>query len=137
MTPYRVPVITFGQYVFCFEAEDEDRSMRHHFIDECGWTEKQYRRIQNCAWFSAKVSVWKDGEELACDYLGACCYKTEKQFYTTYKGDYFADMVRECARETKDAALVARVDAWHEKLRVAQAERIARKQAKEAQKVEG
>ena len=124
------PAITFGDYVFCFEAEDEDISMHHHFIHECGWSEKEYNRIRNYAWFCARVSVWKDGEELAHDYLGACCYKTEKQFYTTYKGDYFADMVRECASETKDADLIEKVNAWHEKLRLAQEKRIAARQAR-------
>jgi hypothetical protein len=124
------PIINFGEYTFCFDAEDEDISMREHFIAECGWSQKDYARIRDYAWFCAKVTVWKDGEELGSDYLGACCYKTEKQFYTTYKGDYFADMVRECAGETKDPALIAIVDNWHTKLRIQTDKRIAAKQAK-------
>lgn len=128
------PVKTFGEYVFCFDAEEEDRSAREHFINECGWSEREYRRIANCAWFCARVSVWKDGEELASDYLGACSYKTEKQFYTTYQGDYFADMVRACAEETKDPSLIAQVEAWQARFRVAREKRIAAKQARKARK---
>lgn len=107
------PVKVFGDYVVCFEAEPETLGMRHHFIKECGWTPGQYRRIQDFAWFSAKVTLWKDAKELATEYLGACCYKHEEEFFTTYESDYFADMVRECARETKDAELISKVDAWH------------------------
>jgi hypothetical protein len=127
-----IPVINFGEYSFCFEAVDEPISMRYHFISECGWSEKEYNRIRNFAWFCARVSIWRDGEELHCEYLGACSYRTEKQFYTTYKGEYFADMVRECANETKDSTLITQVKEWHEKLRLATDARIAKKQAKRA-----
>ena len=107
------PVKVFGDYVVCFEAEPEDIGMRHHFIKECGWTPGQYRKIENFAWFSAKVSLWRHGKELAAEYLGCCCYKTEDEFWTVYEGDYFADMVRTVARETKDLALLAMVEPWH------------------------
>ena len=106
------PVKVFGDYVVCFEAEEETLGMRHHFIRECGWSEKQFRRIRDYAWFSAKVTLWKAGKELAAEYLGACCYKTEDEFWTEYEGDYFCDMVHTCALETKDAMLIADVDKW-------------------------
>ena len=107
------PIKVFGDYVVCFEAEPETLSMRHHFIKECRWTEAQYRKIKDFAWFSAKVTIWKDAKELAANYLGTCCYLTEEDFYTVYKGDYFADKVRECAREINDPALTQAVKAWH------------------------
>lgn len=107
------PVKVFGDYVVCFEAIPETQSMRQHFIKECGWTPAQYRPIKDFAWFTAAVTLWKHGEALAEEYLGACCYDTSKEFYTTYEGDYFADMVRECARETKDPELIAKVEIWH------------------------
>lgn len=112
-----IPVKVFGDYVVCFEAEEEDVNMHRHFVKECGWTETQYREIKDFAWFSAKVTIWRNAKELASDYLGACCYKTEEEFYTTYEGDYFADMVRECARETKDVALINAVGVWHASIR--------------------
>jgi hypothetical protein len=93
------PVKVFGNYVVCFEAEPEYESMRSHFIKFCGWTASQFRPIAKFAWFCARVSIWKDGKELAHDYLGACCYKKSEEFYTKYESDYFADMVRECARD--------------------------------------
>lgn len=112
------PVKNFGDYIVTFEAEPEvDVRMRTHFIKECGWTERQYRKIKDCAWFSAKVSIWKAGKELATEYLGCCCYTTEEEFYTTYEGAYFADMVRTCANEINDPVLTQTVDAWHDAFR--------------------
>jgi hypothetical protein len=107
-----IPVKVFGEYVVCFEAEAEYQSLRSHFVKQCGWTEAQLRKIKNFAWFSAKVTVWKDGKELACEYLGACCYKTEEEFYTVYESDYFSDMVHTCASEIKDPKLSIAIDIW-------------------------
>ena len=98
MTRYIETVDGFG---ILFEAEPECMSMRQHFIKECGWTESQYRKIKDCAWFSAKVSAWKNGEELASTYLGACCYETVEAFYTEYHDDYFAQMMQEAVTEAK------------------------------------
>lgn len=112
-----IPVISFADYTVMFDALEEDRTMRYHFINECGWTEKQFRKIQDCAWFCAKVSIWRDGEELASDYLGACSYKTEREFFTRHIGDYFADMVSTCADEIKNEGLSAMVALWQVKVR--------------------
>ena len=98
MNRYIETVEGFG---ILFDAEEEYISMRRHFIKECGWTESQYRKIKDCDWFCAKVSAWKNGEELASTYLGCCCYKTAEDFYTTYHDDYFAGMVREVVAEAK------------------------------------
>lgn len=106
------PVLNFGDYTVCFEAEEEDRSARHHFIKECGWTELQFRLVKNFSFFSAKVSIWKDGAELAADYLGACCYKTEAEFYTRYRADSFSDMVSRCADEINDPTLSELAAKW-------------------------
>lgn len=129
-----VPVINFGEYTFCFDAEPEDVSAESHFINFCGWTPKEFAPIRNYPFFCAKVSCWKDGEELSTDYLGACCYKTEAAFYKTYMGDYFADMVCTCANETGNADLIAQVSAWRANLRAQTEKRIAAKQAKRAAK---
>jgi hypothetical protein len=111
------PVKVFGDYVACFEAEPEtDISMRRHFIKECGWSEAQFRRIKNFAWFSATISIWKDGEELAADFLGACCYRTTSEFYTRYEGDYWCDKVHNCALEINDPVLLASVNQWRHEL---------------------
>lgn len=122
------PVKTFGDYVIGFEAKDEEISARHHFIEECGWTPEQFKSIRNYAWFCARVSLWKDGEELGAEYLGCCSYRAESAFYKRYEGDYFADMVRTLAYETKDPEFIATVDAWHEKLRAKTDARIAKMQ---------
>lgn len=106
------PVKVFGDYVVCFEAEEEYTGMRHRFIGECKWSASEFRKIKDFAWFSAKVSVWKAGVELAAEYLGACCYETEDEFWTKFEGDYFCDMVHTCAQEIKDPQLLAQVDAW-------------------------
>lgn len=111
------PVLSFGEYFVTFEAQEEDISMRQHFIKECGWTESQFRKIKDCAWFCAAVRLFKNGEELDCEYLGCCSYETEKEFYTRYISNYFADMVHTLAQNTKDAVLIAAVTQWREALR--------------------
>lgn len=98
MTIYLKTVDGFG---ILFDAEEEDRSMRQHFIKECGWIESEYRKIEDFAWFIAKVTAWKDGIELAAKYLGSCCYTTVDEFYTKYKDDYLADMIKEVVAQAK------------------------------------
>ena len=98
MNRYIETVAGFG---ILFKAEPEEMSMRQHFIKECGWKESWYRKIKNCEWFCARVSAWKNGEELASAYLGACCYKSVEEFYTEYHDDYFAQMMQEVVAEAK------------------------------------
>lgn len=99
-----IPLFEKDGFLICFEAEEETVGMRRHFIKECGWSESQYRAIKDFAWFSAKVSAWKDGKELAVDYLGCCCYETEEAFYTRHKDEYFADMVASVVQQAKEVA---------------------------------
>lgn len=119
------PVLTFGDYVVCFEALEEDISARYHFIDECGWTAAQFRKIKDFPFFCACVSVWKDGEELTEVRLGACCYKTESEFFTRYRSDYFADMVAQCVDEIGDPDLSALHAPWAESMRKEHAHKTA------------
>lgn len=111
------PVKVFGEYVVCFEALPEDEPMRRHFINFCGWTPAQFRKIKDFQWFCARVSLWRDGVQLAYDYLGRCCYTTADEFWIEHQGDYFADMVRECAHQVNDPGLRAVVDSWHANFR--------------------
>lgn len=111
------PVLNFGPFTVCFEAEEETISARYHFVNECGWTDKEFRQIKDYPFFCAKVSIWRDGVELASDYLGACSYKTEKDFYTRYRSDYFADMVGACVDEINNSELTALYAPWAEKMR--------------------
>ena len=119
------PVLTLGNFVVCFEAKDEEMSARYHFINECGWTEKRFRAIEDYPFFCAKVSIWLDGKELASDYLGACSYKTEAEFYTRYRSDYFADMVDQCVSEADNPELSAAYAPWAELMRKEHAEKQA------------
>ena len=98
-----IPLFERDGFIICFEAEEEEASARRHFIKECKWTEEQYLEIEDFDWFSAKVSAWRDGEELGAAYLGACCYKAAKEFYTTYNcdGGYFPQMADEAIEEAK------------------------------------
>jgi hypothetical protein len=112
------PVLTHGDYVFCFAAHpEEDTSMRYHFIKECGWTAAQYRSIKDFEWFRVEVSLWLNGQELGTDHLGCCCYESEDEFWSTYAEGYFADMVHELAHNHDDPALKAWADQWRENLR--------------------
>lgn len=110
-----VPVKVFGEYVACFKSyPEEDVSMRRHFIKECGWTESAFKKIKDFDWFRVEASLWKDGKELATEHLGCCCYKSEEEFYTTFAGDYWSDMIHECAVEIADPELLQLVDAWRD-----------------------
>jgi hypothetical protein len=119
------PVLTFGDYVVCFDALKEYQSARDHFIRECGWTPEQFRMIKDLPFFTAKVSIWRDGDELASDYLGACSYKTESEFYTLYCSEYFADMVGECVKEVDELDLSTLYEPWKELMRKEHARKSA------------
>jgi len=87
-----------------FAAEKCDMNMRTHFIDECGWSKKEYASLTKTKpkWFVAHVVVKKAGIELGEAYLGGCCYSSVEEFYTKYKSDYFADMVNEAMAEAQN-----------------------------------
>lgn len=36
-------------------------------------------------WFTARVAVYRDGAEVAADYLGGCAYRTFEEFYTSHR----------------------------------------------------
>lgn len=112
-----IPVLTFGDFVVCFEAQEEEMSARNHFVNECGWTAAQFRKIKDYPFFCACVTIWKDGEELAADYLGACSYETASEFFTRYRSDYFADMVASCVDEINNPELSALYAPWGESMR--------------------
>lgn len=113
-----VPVKTFGDYVVAFEAEDEHMTARHHFIKECGCTEREFRKIRDFPFFCAHVSIYKDGESLADEYLGCCSYERSEQFYKEMANGYFSDMVLACAEEIGDASLIGTVGHWISELRL-------------------
>lgn len=88
----RVPVETVGQYVICFEATRPYEDMRDHFINDCGWSEEEVDTLDGCQWFDAEVSIWKNGEYLAAEYLGANVYDRISDFYTEQRGGYYEEM---------------------------------------------
>lgn len=53
------------------------------------------------AYFTARVIAYKNGVELADDYLCGCIYDSVEQF-TSSKGDYFDDMVSTVISEAKE-----------------------------------
>ena len=93
------PVEVIGDYVVMFEAEAEHIDPRKYFVEECGWSPEAYRRLRNQSWFSAKVSLWAQGQELSVQYLGGCAYDEPDSFWRTFRKDYYADMVMECFAE--------------------------------------
>jgi len=92
---------TIEGFTVFFEAEKEEVNKRSHFIKECEWSEKDYKGLKGTNWFSAHVQIRKAGLVLSDQYLGCCCYNSVKEFYTTYKNDYFGDMVKEGISEAK------------------------------------
>lgn len=96
-----IPLFEKDGFLITFEATPEPTSMRRHFIKECGWTEAQFRKIKDDEWFQVEVGAWREGKQWGAEYLGCCCYKTEAEFYTTYKDGYFADLVKRAVEEAK------------------------------------
>lgn len=88
-----IPLMVAEGFIICFEAAEECTDMRQHFMEECDYTLDEFQEIRDYEWFCANVSAWQDGVLLAETYLGCCCYETASEFYTTYRDDYFADMV--------------------------------------------
>lgn len=50
-------------------------------------------------WFVARVQAFREGVELASDYLGGCLYDSAMDFVRD--GDYYADMVDTVTREAR------------------------------------
>jgi hypothetical protein len=112
------PVLTIPgtNYVVCFCASAETISPRQHFIEECGWSAKDFNRIKGFDWFSAEVSLHLGGKELGTEYLGCCCYESAEEFWSVYASDYFADMVFELVYQHAPGVLPI-VSAWRQTLR--------------------
>ncbi|MDA8651628.1 hypothetical protein N9L75_03540, partial [Porticoccaceae bacterium] len=68
---------SYEGFDICFEAGKECVPMRKHFVEECGI-------------------------ELGADSLGCCCYNSYEDFYTTYFGCYFKDMMKRAVDEAKN-----------------------------------
>jgi len=71
-----------------FEDDFED-------ADTVRWIQKQLDKGNEWAWCRVKVTVTIGGLE-ACDYLGACSYRSESEFK---KGGYYSDMLLTCLEE--------------------------------------
>ena len=52
-------------------------------------------------WFDAKIAAFKNGIELASDYLGGCCYETFATFVTD--GGYYDEMRQTVINEARQA----------------------------------
>ena len=83
-----------------FTPESEDMTAREHFIDECGWTEKQFDKIRNYDFFCAHVEAERAGIVLGEAYLGCCCELQFRDFWER-EGDYFDSMVDEAITAAK------------------------------------
>ena len=82
-----------------FEALEEYMMLSEMLPDD---TPEQLEEINNNnVIFTAKVTAEKEGIELSSDYLGACIYEKEEDFYTT-KGCYFDDMVNTVVVQAKE-----------------------------------
>ena len=93
-----------------FEALEENIRIDEDFMD-ASMIEETIADLESgeTVMFCAKVTAFKNGIELASDYLGACIYECEEDFYIKYKDCYFADMVNTVISEAKEdiASLVA------------------------------
>ncbi len=87
---------TINGFDIAFYALPEDSSPEGMFSSGDDQADKDLiQKIYNgtYTWFIAKVTASKEGIELGTDYLGGCCYTSEQEFCTTYRNDYYMDMV--------------------------------------------
>jgi hypothetical protein len=83
-------------FTIALDVTEEMDSPEGHFEDaesvafaqEGGWH-----------WFTARVRVLHDGQELGADYLGACSYHSLEDFMEP--GGYFRDMIREACAQAR------------------------------------
>jgi len=104
-----IPLFEKDGFLICFDALPGEESAYEYFVNFCGWTEEQFEDLTHHDFFTAKVSAWKGGKEFASDYLGACSYENVADFYTTYKDDYFNDMVETVIQEAVKSIHLLRI----------------------------
>ena len=96
-------VKTVENFDIYFSAEPEYESIEGLFPDD---SKEQVTDTVNkiesgdLVYFCAKVTAFKNGIELASDYLGGCIYESEQSFIDS--SDYFPDMVNTAVRESKE-----------------------------------
>lgn len=108
-----VAVLKGGEAIFLISTPTEEESRTAHF-KQCGWDAKQIAALRRTAWFRVELTLAvvdkKTGlyNGVDTEHLGCCCYHSEEEFYTRYRTDYLADMMRTLAEK---AGLKAEVDA--------------------------
>lgn len=86
---------------------EEDVSMERHFMDECGYTQKQFDKIRNYEWFriELKASLPGDSEVLGRANLGLCCAKDAHAYVTKQDaGGYLPQMLDEVTQDAQKYA---------------------------------
>jgi hypothetical protein len=97
----RIPVVEKDGYIICFSASDEDLDMEHHFVNDCGWSKREFRSIEAYCWFVARVSAWKGGVELGTAFMGCCCHEFLADFYGKENMDQFMELANEAVEDAK------------------------------------
>ena len=104
------PLFEKEGFLICFEAEPEDQTIRKHF-QLCGYGESQIKQLERkvregkAVWFTARVSAWRDGVELAAETIGGCYYRNHEEFVNG--GDYFPQMVDSAIVQAKQVKYVS------------------------------
>lgn len=91
--------------VLSFEPE-QDINPCEHFIEECGWTEEEYKEISRFYHFTACITAYMGEVECGTAYLGACCYKNLKSVmdngeHENILSGYAPQMIEEAVEEAK------------------------------------
>ena len=89
---------TVDGFTIVTSVAPEDSDPRDSFdID----ADEIFRKIEAgiYVWFVAKVAAFKNGVELASDFLGGCCYESAQAFIS--EDGYHPDMIAEAIRGAK------------------------------------
>lgn len=86
---------------------EEHISMEKHFIEECGFSKKEFDRFKNHEWFRIELiaSIPGDAEVLGQAHLGACCAKNAHRYVTKEEaGGYLPQLLDEAVEEAQQYA---------------------------------
>lgn len=86
---------------------DEDTPLEDVFDDSVQDLDELNEQIESGEFihFIARVRAKYNGHVLGEDFLGSCLYVNVEEFYTTYRDDYYMDMVYSAIHEAKKKLL--------------------------------
>jgi hypothetical protein len=72
-----IVILKDTQFTYLLSFIEDDQDPKHHFINECEWSQQDYDEIKNFYWFTAQLTAFKGKVEVCSTYMGGNCYNTK------------------------------------------------------------